>query len=281
LFKEIMKKIILHRPFAKPFSLIMPAVMLTALTMLAGGCHTAPVTGRSQFMLTTESMENDMGSEAWQELLKKEKESKDVKYTAPLRRIAAPLVAAANKPNYQWEFKVISSPVANAFCLPGGKVAVYSGLYAYTANDAELACVVAHEVAHAIARHGGEQISRDLMLNVGAIAVSASTDNNTIAQLYGIAGEAGVRLPFSRTNEYEADHIGLILMARAGFDPAAAITFWQKFGKTGSTGTIAEWLSTHPNSGNRIEELRKMLPEARREYDKAAKKFGLGQKITP
>lgn len=262
------------------FSRLILSLLAPAALLFAAGCATTPVTGRTQLMLTSESSETQMGLEAWNELLATEQTTTEAAYYAPLQRVATAIIKVAGKPEFQWDFRVIKKDdTANAFCLPGGKIAVYTGLYPFAANDAELAVVVAHEIGHAIARHGGEQISREMLLLGSQALLGTVTGSNTIAQVYGLAGDATVRLPFSRSNEYEADHIGLLLMAKAGYDPAAALTFWQKFGAGGTTSKIGEWLSTHPNSANRIEEMKKLLPEAQQAYARAAARYGLGQSI--
>lgn len=242
------------------------------------GCQSVPLSGRSQLMLSSESSEIALGGDAFNDYKKQYPVSRNAAWNASLARVGAAISAAASKNDYQWEFVVFESQEANAFCLPGGKVAVYSGLFAFTANDAELACVVGHEVAHALARHGGERVSWGIMQSLGLAALQARTQSQLWAQAYGAATEVGVILPFSRKQESEADLMGLMLMARAGYDPRASLSFWQKFGSAPG-GPIAQWLSTHPGGDTRLTDLQKQMPVAEEEYRKAAVKRGLGQSL--
>jgi predicted Zn-dependent protease len=185
-------------------------LLLSGLVFLAG-CTTAPMTGRRQIMLVSEQEENALGLKAFQEVLKKEKPSTDAKLNAMVSRIGSRISAVANKPDYNWEFKVIQDDkTANAFCLPGGKVAVYTGILQYTKTEAGLAFVIAHEVAHAIARHGGERMSQQLLVQLGQQGLNiAIADKSPVAVEafntgYGVASQVGVILPFSRHQETEA-----------------------------------------------------------------------------
>ena len=172
---------------------------------------------------------------------------------------------------------VLESDTVNAFCLPGGKVAVYTAMMKQFSNEAELACVVAHEVGHAIARHGGERTSWSYLQALGTLGIS-TLGNDTMQTIYGIGAEYGVMLPYSRMHENEADLIGLYLMAKAGYDPKAAVDFWKKF-NTGNSSKLDEMLSTHPCDATRVENLSKHLEEAEALYAKAADKRGLGVAI--
>jgi predicted Zn-dependent protease len=251
---------------------------LAGCLLFATGCQTVPLTGRSQLMLSSESSEIALGAQAYDEYKAQYPVSKNAAQNAALARVGQAIKAAAQKDDYQWAFTVLESPDANAFCLPGGKVAVYSGLFAYTANDAELACVVGHEVGHALARHGGERSSWGTLQSLGLAGLKTQTESEALAEAYGLATNVGVLLPFSRKQESEADRMGLMLMARAGYDPAAALSFWQKFGATPS-GTLEKWLSTHPGGDVRIAEIKANLPAAQAEYQKAATKRGLGSAL--
>jgi predicted Zn-dependent protease len=174
--------------------------------------------------------------------------------------------------NYQWEFNLIQDDkAANAWVMPGGKAAVYTGLLKYTQDDAGLAVVLGHEVAHAIAGHGNERMSQGLMAQMGAVALAAALSSQPAAtqdlfmQAYGAGANVGLLLPYSRIHESEADRIGLVLMARAGYDPNAAIPFWKRMSASGGARP-PELLSTHPAPSSRIANIRKHLPEARRYY---------------
>jgi len=249
------------------------------------GCTSVPFTGRSQLMLTSPQEEAQLGEQAWQEVLSQNRVSSNQKYNAALKRVGESIAKVTNKPDYRWEFKVLENAEPNAFCLPGGKVAVYTGLFQYTANDAELAAVVGHEIGHAIARHGGERISQGMAQETGAQVLAASVDGKSALAVQGImAGYAvgtgvGVMLPFSRTHEYEADKLGLVYMSKAGYNPNAAITFWRKFGQVSQTGTVGEFFSTHPMSEKRIDEMKAYMPNAQDMYRTAPNKKNLGESL--
>lgn len=259
------------------------SVVLLALTFATAGCETVPYTGRSQLSLTSEQQEMQLGAEAFTEVLGKEKLSAHRPYVEMLNRVGARISAVAEKPGYGWEFKVVASATENAFCLPGGKVVVYTGIMKLMANEGELASVVAHEVAHALARHGGERMSHGMLQQLGAILVQSSTSEMTPEErdkwmaAYGGITNVGFMLPYSRSHETEADYIGLMLMAKAGYDPNAALDFWSKFGKDGDA--VGEFLSTHPSGPTRIADIKKALPEAAELYRQAPTKYGLGEKI--
>jgi len=238
------------------------------------GCATAPYTGRSQLLLISEGEEMSLGLKSYNEVLKKEKVSKDPQVNAMVKRVGTRIAAVANKPEYSWEFTVIDNPkTANAFALPGGKVAVYTGILPYTKNEAGLAFVMAHEVAHALARHGGERVSQNLLLQLGQQGLNVAIANKSPEAVqavnlgYGVASTVGVALPFSRTQEYEADHIGILLMAKAGYDPQEAPAFFERMLQT-KQGSPPEFLSTHPADQSRIRQLRSYIPEAMKYYRK-------------
>lgn len=250
------------------------ALALCVLLLGLVGCAKAPYTGRSQLIMYSDADEVKMGLAAMQQVLKKEKEVTGTPESARVERVGRRIAAVAERPQYKWEFHTIEKDAVNAFCLPGGKVAVYTGLLDLADTDAELAAVVGHEVAHALARHSNEKMSRARMVQVGQLAamvgVAAAGGSSQAAQAVG-DGYAGamnmaVMLPNSREMEYEADHIGLLLMAKAGYDPHAAIEFWQKMLKQAGGKGKSDFLSTHPTEAKRIDALRAMLPEAMRYY---------------
>jgi predicted Zn-dependent protease len=216
--------------------------------------------------------------------MKEAKLSKDKAQTDKVLRVGKRIAAAtedylkangmgAEVQNFSWEFNYVESPDVNAFCMPGGKIVVYEGIMPFTASDEELAAVLGHEVAHAVAKHANERMSQQLLTQYGGLileqAVSGrSATIQTVANtVYGLGAELGIMLPYSRKHEYEADRMGLIFMAMAGYNPQAAITFWQKMA-AGKTASTFEILSTHPNDANRVAELQKYLPEALRFYKK-------------
>jgi len=255
-------------------------IMLSILALLFIGCTKAPITGRSQLITVSPQQEMALGFESAKQVLQKEKVSTDPQKNAMVKRIGQRIgqIASSQYPtakNFQWEFFVIDNDEqANAFCLPGGKVFVYTGLFKYVANDDELAAVMGHEIAHALARHGAERMSSGQLAQIGGQVLGAvmqsrgNQANTTLAmQAFGIGTQLGVMLPHSRTQEYEADHIGLILAAKAGYDPRSALTFWQKFGNSGETPP--EYLSTHPAPANRIKQIKGLLPKTIPMYNAA------------
>jgi len=241
-----------------------------------GGCSTVPVTGRSQLSLVSASEEMQLGLTAFDQLKKETPISKDAAANALVqkvgKRIAA--VAGSDMPNAQWEFVVFESKEANAFCLPGGKVGVYTGILPITKDESGMATVLGHEIAHAVARHGGERMSEAMLMQTGGQVLGAtlsSTDPRTQAAAsiaYGLTTKLGRELPHSRAQESEADQIGLIYMARAGYDPEAAIAFWQRFAAYSQQqgGEMPAFLRTHPTDEKRIQQLKAWMPRAKAEY---------------
>lgn len=236
-----------------------------ALTTLAS-CTTAPETGRSQLILVSEGQALQLGADAYRQIKSQKKISRNRKYTEPVVRIGSRIAAISPRPDFKWEFTVFEDESPNAFALPGGKVGVHTGLFKVAKNDAQLATVMAHEVAHAIARHSEERMSSQMAVGLGVGVAGAATgiNPNVLAQ----AATLGVVLPFSRTQESEADAIGLKYMARAGYDPRQSIPLWQNFAKYGGDRP-PEFLSTHPSPGSRIQNLQRMMPAAMAEYNKS------------
>ena len=261
------------------FSQLFILCSITVNIIFLCACSSVPYTDRSQFLLTSESEEVRLGTEAWRKMLAENRISPDAKQNRALQRVGRNIAAVADKPDYRWEFKVFMNPVANAFCLPGGKVGVTNSLFKFTANDAELATVVGHEIGHAIARHGGERMTQGMLQQAGAMAISYTLKEDLYVSAFGLVTNVGAILPYSRVHEYESDYIGLMLMAKAGYDPRAAISFWKKFGKGDNNQQLLELLSTHPMSKKRLEEMEIMQAKAREYYDKAPVKRGLGQKL--
>jgi predicted Zn-dependent protease len=248
-------------------------VALGLLAMLAASCTSAPYTHRSQLMLMSESQDATLGAQAYNQVLSKAKIDNDPKVNAIVQEVGERIARVADRPDYKWEFRVIDDPkTVNAFALPGGKVAVYTGLFPVAQDSAGLAAVLAHEIGHAIARHGAERTSQAMgaqvvgtVLSVGLGGTNPQTAN-AIMQMYGLGAQVGVLLPWSRTQESEADHIGLILMSKAGYDPEAALALWQRMEKLehkGNSSPPPEFLSTHPGSGTRQHDISAWLPEAR------------------
>lgn len=247
-------------------------LMAGVFSLLLAGCSTVPVTGRSQLLMVSEQQELRMGLTSFREILEKEKLNTDPLVNERVQRIGRRIAAATGRTDYQWEFKVIENDkTVNAFCLPGGKVAVYTGLLPVAQDDAGLAAVIAHEVAHAIARHGGERLSQEMVVaGLTAATVMATSDSSRrdlYAGLLGAGAAVGFLLPYSRLHESEADRMGLIYMAKAGYDPRAALALWQRMAaQAKGKSKPPEWLSTHPADETRIRQIERWLPEALSHY---------------
>lgn len=250
------------------------SAVLLLLLGLAVACETVPITGRSQLMLVPESEEIQMGLQAYHEILRKSKVSRDPQLNDLVTRVGSRIAQATERLDYRWEFRVIEDDKQiNAFALPGGKVAVYTGILPVTKDDVGLATVLGHEVAHAIARHGGERLSQGLLVEAGLATVQAAmarSDPRTVRLVTGFLGAGaavGVILPFGRAQESEADHLGLIFMAKAGYDPHAAIAFWQRMERAAQgRRNPPEFLSTHPSHEARIRQIELWIPEAMQYY---------------
>lgn len=262
----------------------MKKIFILIALLFSISCSTTPVSGNKAFLLTSAATENKQGEEAYEEILQKEKVVTGTPEARMVEEIGRRIAAVANQPDFQWEFKTLQSDEPNAFCLPGGKVAVYTGIFKYAKNEAGLATVMGHEIGHAIARHGGQRMSQQMATNAAlaglAIVGLGKMDNTkkTIAMAaLGAGATYGIILPFSRAHETEADEIGLVLMAKAGYDPKEAINFWDRFSKAGGSAP-PEFLSTHPNSENRREHLRGLQSKIAGEYE-ASPKLGLGRSL--
>jgi len=233
------------------------------------GCTTVPETGRRQLNFMTPGDEMKLGLSEFDKMKKDVPISRDLAAKALVEKVGKRIAAVAPLANAQWEFVVFESKEANAFCLPGGKVGVYTGILPITKDEAGLATVIGHEVAHAVARHGGERISGALGLQLLGVAVDASTKDSKYhdgaVAAFGLGSQLGVALPHSRLQESEADRLGLIYMTRAGYEPEAAVEFWQRFAEfNGKQGAATPWfLRTHPLDSKRIEQLKGWIPEAK------------------
>lgn len=248
---------------------------IAALLVLVAACSEVPFTKRSQLILISADEEAKLGAQAYREVLAKEDVVRGGRSVDVVRRIGERLAAVSGKPDQDWEFSVIDDPKqVNAFALPGGKVAVYTGIFPVARDSDGLAVVMGHEIAHVIARHGAERMSQGLAAQLGAnvlgAAVGGSPSGNLILAAYGLGAQLGVLLPYGRTQESEADRIGLILMAQAGYDPREAIGFWQRMSSaSGGKGGPPEFLSTHPSHATREQQIREWLPEALRHFEAA------------
>jgi predicted Zn-dependent protease len=254
-------------------------VMSVALVSL-GGCETNPYTGRSQLLMTSVSQEIQMGAQAYDQVKSdpKMRPSQDPREIEPVKRVVARIVEAAKRSKYaemanqfQWEVTVIKDDkTANAFALPGGKMAVYTGIFPMAKTEAGLAAVMGHEVVHALARHGAERMSQGQLTNATLQVVGAATGASggggmlgpaAMAAL-GVGAQVGVLLPFSRKHESEADYVGILLAADAGYDPRESVALWERMGRMSGGGAPSEFMSTHPSHETRITQLKKWMPEA-------------------
>ena len=244
-------------------------------------CTTTPVSNKRAFILIPEQQEIAFGKQAYQETLKDQKESKDIHLNQILQTVGHHIAEISDMPKLDWEFKLIESDDKNAFALPGGKVAVYTGMLEICKNEAGLATVLSHEIAHVIARHGAQRMSQQILLTGGMIGVNLSlrknTQRNLIMSALGLGIIYGIKLPFSRGDEREADQIGLVYMAKAGYDPKEAIRFWQRFSQAKGNAQPPEWASTHPADKTRVEGLKAYLSRAKYSYKNLKVKYGLGE----
>lgn len=263
------------------------AILTIAIAVTAG---TTACSGVQRYAdkvnLYSEPEENQMGADAYKEVLASEKRCTDAEANAMIERVGRRLAAVVpGGEKFAWEFTLLESEQVNAFCLPGGKVAFYTGILAYCQNEAAVAAVMGHEIGHAVARHGGKRMTQGVILGGAQMALgevlkakgySETTTNLSLAAAGGLAN-VGVVLPFSRGHELEADAMGLDYMAKAGYDPQEAVAFWQRFAALGSGGPA--FLSTHPQSEDRAKELAKLMPKATQHYAAVAQKHGLGAKV--
>ncbi len=246
-----------------------------ALLLAVVACKTSPYTGRSQLLLYSEEQMVGLGAQTYVEMTdpKKVKVSTEPRLTEPLVRVGRAISTAANKPDYKWEFKLIDDPkMANAWALPGGKIAFYSGIYPIVDDEAGMAIVMGHEVMHALLQHSNERMSQKVAAAAAMTAAAIGTRNMksgeraAVLGALGVGATVGVILPYSRKHESESDEQGLYLAARAGYDPEAAIKVWERMDKLSAGKRPPEFLSTHPEPGRRIENMKKWMPRAKEIY---------------
>lgn len=260
------------------------AALLFIISVVFIQCSSVPITGRKQLNLIPGTTMLSMSFQQYDEFLKENKLSTNSTQTAMVKRVGSAVKSAVESyfsskglssqlKGYEWEFNLVESKDVNAWCMPGGKVVVYTGILPLTKNEAGLAVVLGHEIAHAVAEHGNERMSQGLITQMGGIALSKALETKPAAtqQLwmaaFGLGSQVGVLLPFSRLQESEADRLGLIFMAMAGYDPNEAIPFWQRMSQQ-SGGSTPEFLSTHPSDQTRINKIKSELPEALKYYKK-------------
>ncbi|MDD4515255.1 M48 family metallopeptidase [Massilibacteroides sp.] len=258
-------------------------IWIIALVTLSS-CGSVPLTGRKQMLLVSDQEVLTSSLTQYSDYIKTAKLSTNKTKTAQVVRVGKKIAAATEAylkanglesevQNFAWEFNLVNEDQVNAFCMPGGKIVVYEGLLKLVDSDDELAVVVGHEVAHAVAKHSNERMSQQLLTQYGAsvldqaVSGSSSAVQTLAGTVYGLGAQYGVMLPYSRKHEYEADHMGLIFMAIAGYNPEKAVSFWTKM-STASNANVPEIMSTHPSDGNRISEIQKFLPEAKKYMQK-------------
>ena len=257
--------------------------ILGALFLLLVSCSTVPITGRTQLDLIPGSTMLAMSFQEYDEFLKTHKLSANRQQTQMVKGVGARIQRAVEQyfaqnqssqalDGYGWEFNLVESDEVNAWCMSGGKVVVYTGMLAVTQNEAGLATVMGHEIAHAVAKHGNERMSQGLLTQMGGTALSvalAQQPQQTRAlwmTAFGLGSEVGLLLPYSRLHEEEADHLGLIFMAMAGYDPNKAVDFWQRMSAKKGAKSPPEFLSTHPSDATRIQKIKALVPEAMQYY---------------
>ena len=258
--------------------------LFLAASLLLTSCASVPLTGRKRVMLVSDSEVLSSSLTQYSEYMKSATKSSSTTGQAQVERVGKKIATATEKfmkdnglsddvANFSWEFNLVKDDELNAFCMPGGKIVVYDGLLKLATSDAELATVIGHEVAHAVAKHSSERLSQQMIAQYGAYILSAALSTKSEAaqtlgqQVYGLGAEYGVMLPFSRKHESEADYMGLIFMAMAGYDPATAVTFWEKMAAA-STTTVPAILSSHPSDAKRIADLKANLSTAEQYYKK-------------
>lgn len=261
--KERMKKIILL------------SMLISSIT----SCVTLPETGEKKLLLTSVEQENQMGKEGYAEVLKKSKLDKKHPAYAVLQRVGSRIANTTGQKDFQWEYNLIEDKQLNAWCMPGGKIAVYTGILPFMKTEGGMAAVLGHEVAHATMRHSGQRMTQQLgtQLVLGAVGVSLSNSphQQEIMAAMGAGATVGILLPYGRGHETEADTIGLKYMAEAGYDPREALAFWERFSKATAAGAPPEFLSTHPGGPTRIKNIKKNLKATMVIY-KQSPQYGIG-----
>lgn len=267
---------------SKSHKLICVVAVVAVIATIASACGTVAVTGRKQLMLVSDEDVLSLSNKSYKAYMDTVKVSTDKKNKEMVIRVGKRLAGAveeylksngheADCKNFAWEFHLVRNREANAFCMPGGKIVVNEGLLPVTQTEDALAIVLGHEIAHAVAKHSAERMSYQILTNYGASGLKIllsgqSSASKSISQtVYGLGANYGIMMPFSRKDESEADHMGLIFAAMAGYDPQVAIFFWQRMQAQG--GKIPEFLSDHPSDANRIEQIKKEMPEAMKYYD--------------
>lgn len=259
-----------------------PVIFFLALVLAA--CSTVPLTGRRQLDLVPSSTMLSMSFQQYGQFLQENRVSSNAQQTEMVKRVGRSIQGAVEKymadnnwrhqlEGYQWEFNLVESKEVNAWCMPGGKVVVYTGILPVAKDEDGLAVVMGHEIAHAVAKHGNERMSQGMLTELGGVALAVALRDKPqqtqqlFMNAFGAGAQVGVLLPFSRVHESEADHLGLIFMAMAGYDPHGAVTFWERMAQQGGAKP-PEFLSTHPSDQTRINKIKAELPEALKYYQR-------------
>lgn len=252
------------------------------LSAVLAACSTVPITGRRQLSLVSDSEVLSSSLTQYRSYMEQAKVSGNRSQSAQVDRVGRRIADATERylrenglgkevSGFAWEFNLVEDKEVNAFCMPGGKIVVYTGLMELVSSDDELAVVLGHEVAHAVAKHSNERMSQQMVASAGALAVGYATKERSAmvqsaaAGVYGLGAQVGALLPFSRKHEAEADYMGLALMTMAGYDPDSAPAFWRKMSSKGG-GKTPELLSSHPSDASRVAALEKALPEIKAKY---------------
>jgi predicted Zn-dependent protease len=260
-------------------------VALVIILLMILSCATVPVTGRRQLSLIPSSEINSLSFDQYSQFISSHKLSANAEQARMVKSVGLKIQHAVEQyfaqrnmsdqlRDYRWEFNLVEDSSINAWCMPGGKVVVYTGIMPVVQNETGLAVVMGHEIAHAVANHGQERMSQGLIAQMGGMALSAALQKKPeqtqalFMTAYGVGAQVGALLPYSRLQESEADHIGLIFMAMAGYDPHGAIDFWRRMANTGKGGAPPEFLSTHPSDETRIKKIEDLIPEAMTYYNK-------------
>jgi len=258
-------------------------IITSSLLAFLCSCSTVPITGRSQLNLVSGSSMLAMSFQQYDQFLKEHKVSSNKQQTAMVQRVGKRIQVAVEQyfassglqghlTDYKWEFNLVEDKQVNAWCMPGGKVVVYTGILPVAKDEAGLAVVMGHEIAHAIAEHGSERMSQEMLAKMGGVALSTALSTQAAAtqqlwmSVYGAGSQYGAILPYGRMQESEADHLGLIFMTMAGYDPDVAISFWERMAAGNGGQAPPEFLSTHPASATRIANIRRLIPEVKRNY---------------
>ncbi|MFC7357345.1 M48 family metallopeptidase [Jejudonia soesokkakensis] len=260
---------------------------LIAIAVVAFACTTNPFTGKKTLALVPNSQILPMAFQQYDQFLSENKVVKGTSQSQMIQNVGQKIATASERyltangyagylQDYRWEYNLVEDPAVNAWCMPGGKIVFYTGIMPIAQDEAGVAAIMGHEVAHALANHGQQRMSAAQLQQIGAVAGNVALSKNPETQqifnsAYGIGTQVGVMLPFSRSNETEADRIGLTLMAIAGYDPIVGAELWQRMKANAGGGAPPEFLSTHPSSDTRIANIRQWAPEAKAE----ARKFGV------